>query len=426
MTAHQVQWLFLGLVAILTLSGLFGAAARRLGQPAVVGEILAGILIGPSLFGGAVADALLPADIRPALTALANLGLALFMFAIGYELRFAELRGRSGLAVRVSVFSVALPFVLGVLLALGIAGAHPVRSRAGFVLFLGAAMSVTAFPVLARILADRGLDRTRLGGVALAGAALSDLFAWGLLGLAVTVAGAAGQQRMLLVPVYLAVMSLGVRPLLKRVFAGADEHGVSPAMIGALLVALLLSCWATEWMGIHFIFGAFLLGAIAPRGGRRDLSTEVTGRFEAVSGLLLPAYFVLAATRVNLAEVGLSGIGELALILLTAVIGKFAGAYAGARVSAVPKLQSAALATLMNARGLTEIVILTVGLQLAVIDTQLYSLLVVMALVTTAMAGPVLQLLERRAGGDARRLGDFEYDHQSLGSVPRISSKTGM
>ncbi|WP_371495140.1 cation:proton antiporter [Kitasatospora sp. NBC_00374] len=310
MTSHQVQWVFLGLVAVLTLSGLFGALARRLGQPAVVGEILAGIVIGPSLFGGAVAHALLPAEVRPMLTALANLGLALFMFAIGYELRFGELRGRGGLALRVSVFSVALPFALGALLALAVADAHPGPNRAGFVIFLGAALSVTAFPVLARILSDRGLDRTRLGAVALAAAAIADLLAWGLLGISATVAGTAGQHRMLLVPVYLAVMVLGVRPLLRRVFAGAEEDGVTPGRFGVLLVALLMSCWATEWMGIHFIFGAFLLGAVAPRGVRRDVAAEVTGRLEAVGGLLLPVYFVLAAIRVDLSSVGLSGAGN--------------------------------------------------------------------------------------------------------------------
>ncbi|MFH9354564.1 cation:proton antiporter [Kitasatospora sp. NPDC017646] len=408
MTEHQVEWMFLGLGAVLALGRLFGTAARRLGQPEVVGEIVAGILIGPTLFGGALSKVLLPTDIRPMLSGLANLGLALFMFVIGYELRYTMLRESTRVAVRVSVSSMVLPFVLGAVLALQLAGDHPSKSRTGFVIFMAAAMSVTAFPVLARILSDRGMDRTRLGTVALASAAICDLAAWGLLALAAFAAGGAGPQRLLFVPVYLGAVFFVVRPLLGRLFASADAKGASATQVCVLLCCLLLSCWATEWMGIHFIFGAFLLGAVAPRGTRRDLGAEISGQVQTFGRLLLlPAYFVLAGTKVDLSSMGLSGLGELVLILLTAVTGKFIGAYAGARSSAVPPLQSTALAALMNTRGLTELVFLTAGLQLGVIDVPIYSLMVVMALVTTGLANPVLRLLERHAGGGSQLLGSL-------------------
>ncbi|MFS7875188.1 cation:proton antiporter [Streptomyces asiaticus] len=415
LTTHQVQWLFLGLVAVLVLGTLFGAGARLLRQPAVVGEILAGILIGPSLFGGALADFLFPADTRPLLAAFANVGLALFMFVIGYELPFDELRDKARVALRISLCSVAVPFVLGVLLALYLVRDHHVHSQTGFVLFLGAAMSVTAFPVLARILTDYGLDRTRLGGIALAGAGIGDVLAWLLLGLVVTVNGGTGQERLLLVPLGLIAMVTLVRPLLRRAFTAVEGSGGTGGPLVAVMAGLMLSCWAAEWVGIHFIFGAFLFGTVTPRTERADAKSELTGHIESISGvLLLPVYFVLSGLRVDLSGIGFAGLGELVLILLVALAGKFLGAFAGARLSGIPMLQATALAALMNTRGLTEIVLLTAGLELGVIDASFYSLMILMALVTTAMTGPMLRFLERRAGGDARQLGEFEYERQGF------------
>ncbi|WP_326691152.1 MULTISPECIES: cation:proton antiporter [unclassified Streptomyces] len=419
MTPDQIQSLFIGLAAILALSRLLGAAARKLGQPPVVGEILAGILVGPTLFNGALAEHLFPADIRPMLAALANLGLVLFMFVIGYELDLSRLRGKERVAASVSLCSVLAPFTLGGLLALHLAGRHAPASHTGFVLFLGAAMSVTAFPVLARILADSGLGRTRVGGIALASAAIDDIVAWSLLAVVVTVSGGTGQWKMFFAPVYIAVMLLLVRPGLRKLFAArpgkragwdgwAHEHVTADQLI-VVLGGLLLSCLATEWMGAHFVFGAFLFGVMMPRDTSRRIQHQVTDRFEYLTRLLLlPAFFVVAGLQVDLSKTGMRGLGELGLILLTAITGKFAGAYAGARLNRVPTVQSGVLATLMNTRGLTELVILTVGLQLGVISSDLYALMVVMALVTTAMAGPLLQLMGRRGGG-AEALGDFEF-----------------
>lgn len=433
MTPEQAQSFFIGLAAILALSRLLGAAARRIGQPPVVGELLAGVLVGPTLFDGALARHLFPTDIRPMLGALAELGLVLFMFVVGYELDLTRLRGRERVAVSVSLCSVLVPLSLGGLLALHLAERHATGSRAAFVLFLGAAMAVTAFPVLARILADSGLGRTRIGGIALAGAALDDILAWSLLAVVAAVAGGGGQWRLLLTPVYLAAMLLVVRPWLRRLFEGrrgsgpragwqgwVREHVTADQLI-VVLGGLLLSCLATAWMGAHFVFGAFLFGAVMPRDASRQLRHQITDRLEYVTRLLLlPSFFVVAGLQVDLSGIGTRGLGELGLILLTAITGKFAGAYLGARLNRVPRVQSGVLAALMNTRGLTELVILTVGLQLDVIGPELYGLMVVMALVTTAMAGPLLHLLGRRRGG-AQALGDFDFP----GEHPRTTPATG-
>jgi len=399
-TAHQAGTMLLCLAIILVLARLLGAAAKRIGQPPVIGEIFAGILVGPTLFGGAIAGTLFPTDVRPFLAALANVGLVLFMFIVGYELDHTLMRGKERIAVSVSVGSILLPFGLGAVLALYLIQNHPTDQKLGFTLFLGAAMSVTAFPVLARILTDRNMHRTAIGGLALASAAVDDIIAWSLLAVVVTVAGSGGadQWHVLLAVPYVAVMFGVVRPLLRRLVAARDSAGrLTPGVLAVVLAGLLLSCWATEWLGVHFIFGAFVFGAVMPRAGGEQLRYEILERLEQISVLLLlPVFFVVAGLKVDLSTVGLTGLGELALILLVAIAGKFVGAFAGARLQRVPPRQSAVLATLMNTRGLTEIVILTVGLQLGVLDGELFSLMVVMAIVTTVMAGPLLSWIYPR------------------------------
>ncbi|MFE9337674.1 cation:proton antiporter [Streptomyces sp. NPDC007063] len=438
MTPEQVQSFFAALAAVLVLGRLLGAAARRLGQPPVVGELLAGVLLGPTLFGGAAARFLFPADIRPLLAALADLGLVLFMFLVGYELDLTRLRGTERLAVSVSLCSVLVPLLLGGLLALHLADRHATGGRAAFVLFLGAAMAVTAFPVLARILADSGLGRTRIGGIALACAALDDVLAWSLLAVVATVAGGGGQWRMLLAPGYLALMLCVVRPGLRWLFhrpgtarragwQGWTRDHVTADQLVVVLAGLLLSSLATAWLGAHFAFGAFLFGAVLPRDTSRQLRLQLTDRLEYLTRLLLlPAFFVVAGLQVDLSRTGVRGLGELGLILLTAVTGKFAGAYAGARLNRVPPVQSGLLAALLNTRGLTELVILTVGLQLGVLDRELYGLLVVMALLTTVMTGPLLQLLGRRRGGPTA-LGDFDHfaERPRSARASRTASRKG-
>ena len=271
MTTHQVVFLLLDLALIVVLARLFGAAARRLGQPPVIGEILAGILVGPTLFGNGFSAAVFPTDTRPMFAALANVGVAFFMFMVGLELDGRLLRGRVRIAVSVSAGSIMLPFGLGVALAFYLLQNHAAEHRLGFLLFIGAAMSVTAFPVLARILTDRGMTKTMLGGLALTCAAVDDVLAWTLLAGVVMVSGNAGGEQLLvmLFPVYVAVMFLVVRPLLRRVIT--EDSTLRTGQLAMILVGVLVSGAVTEWTGMHFIFGAFLFGAVFPRSGTERL-----------------------------------------------------------------------------------------------------------------------------------------------------------
>ena len=397
MTDQEVQLFLADLAIIILLARLLGMAAKRLGQPPVLGEIIAGILLGPTLFQGKITATLFPITLRPSLSALANLGVVMFMFAVGYQLDLHLFRGRERVAASVSVSSVILPLSLGTGLGAWLASRHHVHHVLPFALFVGTAMSVTAFPVLARILTDRGMHRTRIGSIALASAAMDDVLAWSLLIVVVAIAGAGGQQlRLLLAPVYAGVMFGVVRPLLRRLVDVYQRQGrLTPNVLAAVLVGLLLSSYATDWMGVKYIFGAFLFGVIMPRdGAAAALREEILGRLEQVSVLvLLPVFFVVSGLSVDLSSVGLSGLVELCLILLVAVVGKFGGAFAGARIAGVRGRRAGVLATLMNTRGLTGIVILSVGLQLHILDPSLYSLMIVMAIVTTAMAGPLLHLI---------------------------------
>jgi Kef-type K+ transport system membrane component KefB len=437
-TSAQTAWVLLDIALILVLARLLGWVFRKIGQPAVIGEVIAGILLGPTLFNGWISAHLVPVDVRGFLSALASIGLVLFMFIVGFELDIALIRGKERIAASVSTGSIILPFGFGALLALWLYQSHPTNSgELAFILFIGAAMSVTAFPVLARILTDRGMHRTQLGGLALASAAVDDIMAWSIL--AVVVAIAAGSsaghgatwQILFAIP-YLIVMFAVVRPLLKRLVDMRDKAGrLTPSILAIVLTGVMLSAWATEWMGIHFIFGAFLFGVIMPRAGVEKLRYEILERLEQVSVLLLlPLFFINAGLKVDLSKVGLDGLVELLAILAVAIGGKFIGAYIGARLNKVRNQQAAALATLMNTRGLTELIILTVGAQLMVLDTKLYSLMVVMAVVTTVMTGPLLKWIypDRRiakdvAEAEAAALG-VTAAHRVMTLIPEPSDGT--
>jgi Kef-type K+ transport system membrane component KefB len=397
------------LAVIVVVAQLLGRLFRLLGQPAVIGEILGGILLGPTLFGGAITSTLFPADVRPSLTTLANIGVSVFMFLVGLELDARLLRGQIRIAASVSIGALVLPFGLGALLALRLFTDHHSAHKLAFVLFLGTAMAVTAFPVLARILVDQGLIRTPIGGLALASAAVGDVLAWAMLAVVVALAtaGANHPWEVLLAIPYAAVMLLVVRPLLARLSARHPEPGrVAGAVILVLVAAgLWLSANITDRIGLHLIFGAFLLGVVLPREGATALRTRALPWIARLSSIfLLPVFFMVAGLNVNLSTLNGTALGELGLILLVAIGGKFVGAYAGARVNGVRPRHSAVLAILINTRGLTELIVLTVGLQLKVLDGELYSLMVVMALVTTAMAGVLLRFVYP----PSRRLPDNE------------------
>jgi len=320
-----------------------------------------------------------------------------FMFVVGYEVDLGLVRGRGRVAASVAIGSIVAPLALGIGLGAWFVHRYHPHDPTSFILFFGTAMSITAFPVLARILSDRGLHRTRVGGLALAAASVDDVLAWALLAAVIAVAGAGAghhQLRLVLAPVYAAVMIWLVRPALRKLAEVYQRQGrLTPTVLAAVLAMLLLSSYATDWMGVKFIFGAFIFGIVMPRD-EPALREAILERLEQVSVLvLLPVFFVVAGLNVNLRGIGLSGLVDLVLIMLVAVAGKFGGAYFGARVTGIRRRQAGALAALMNTRGLTEIVILTVGLQLGILNKALFTLMVVMAIVTTGMAGPLLKVM---------------------------------
>src|SRR3954452_11332411 len=399
-----IPLVFLDIAIVVVAARLMGRLFRRLRQPAVVGEIVAGVVLGPSLLGllpGDLDRVLFPTDVRPYLNVIAQLGLVLFMFVVGLEVDMALIRRHRRTATTVSLASIALPFGLGVLLAGGLYGTHDVvggrtMPPLAFALFLGVAMSITAFPVLARILTERGIHRLPLGVLALACAAIDDIVAWSLLALVVAVAvgGTLGGVGTIvgLTAVYAAVMLLVVRPLLRRLVTGFCAQGrLTPDALAVVLVGVLVSTFATEEIGVHAIFGAFVFGAVLPRD-EPGLIREVLQRIEQVSVLLLlPVFFVVAGLQVDVGGIGARGLVELVAILAVAIGGKFLGAAAAARLSGVRHRQAVALGVVMNARGLTEMVSLQVGARLGVLDQQLFTLMVVMALVTTVMTEPLLR-----------------------------------
>ncbi|WP_415959931.1 cation:proton antiporter [Streptomyces sp. 021-4] len=422
--AGDVTVLLLALALIVAVARVFGRLATWVGQPPVIGEIVAGVLLGPTLLGGTAA-VIFPDGIRPLLSALADVGLMLFMFVIGLELNREVVRRTRSTAAGVAVACMAVPFVLGVLLARYLSGHHETGHALGFQLFLGAAMSITAFPVLARILADRGLQHTRVGSIALTSAAAGDAFAWVMLALVVWLSGAdAGHPwRLALLVPYAVAMLFVVRPLLLRAFA-RREKAQQPAprlpapWLSLLLAGLLASAALTQWLGIHFIFGAFFFGALVPRGTGGWVREEVAARISPLNhALLLPIFFVVAGLQTDLSGLGLSGVRDFLLILLVAVGGKFLGVLAGTGGRRMPVAPTVALGALMNTRGLTELVILGVGVQAGLLGNDLYSLMVLMAVTTTLMAAPILRLCGfglPRAG-----LGDV------TGAVPRPAPAEG-
>ncbi|GAA3241377.1 hypothetical protein GCM10017691_44510 [Pseudonocardia petroleophila] len=400
---HVIAYVLLDVAIVVVAARLTGRLFRRVGQPAVIGEIVAGIALGPTLLGafpGDLDQVLFPPDVRPFLSVIAQLGLALFMFIVGLEVDLSLIRGRRRAAGAVAAGSVVLPFALGVGVALVL---HPYHAESvpllPFALFMGVAMSITALPVLARILTERGMQRTPTGVLALACAAIDDVIGWTLLAVVVAVAagGSAGGALVIMgwTLLFALVMFFGVRPLLARLVGWHARAGrLTPDILAVVLAGLLASAWITEIIGVHAIFGAFLFGAVMPRREAAALTREILERLEQVSLLLLlPVFFVVAGLQVDVGAVGPAGIWQLGLILVAAIAGKFLGASVAARAQGMPRRQSTALGVLMNTRGLTEIVILQVGLQLGVLSPAMFTLMVIMALVTTAMTGPLMKLV---------------------------------
>lgn len=394
----------LAIAIVIVVARLVGALFKRLRQPPVVGEILAGIMLGPSLLGlfpGDPTDVLFPTDIRGVLGIIGKLGLIFFMFIVGLELDTRLIKGKERVAAVVSAVSVALPFALGIVLALFIFSEYSPPGdldKLPFCLFIGASMAVTAFPVLARILTDRGMYRTAVGALALATAAVDDILAWSLLavvlsflgGGAVDIAGTLG-----LAIGFTAFMFLVVRPLLERMAQRYRELGrMTPNLLSVIVVGILVSSYITSWIGVHEIFGAFIFGVVLPREDTKAMFHEILEKLESFSAvILLPVFFIITGLKVDIWGLGADDLPVLGAILLVACTGKFLGATVAARAMGVPGPQAKAIGVLMNTRGLTELVILQIGLDANVLDDELFTMLVIMAILTTIITEPGLRLV---------------------------------
>jgi Kef-type K+ transport system membrane component KefB len=396
-------------VIVLAARGM-GILARRVGQPAVVGEIVAGLVLGPSVLGqfpGNPSLGLFPIVVRPYLNVVAQVGLVIFMFIVGLELDLTLVRGRERVASVISISSVALPFALGIGLAALIYTDHQhvagkVVSFWPFALFIGVSMSITAFPVLARMLTERGMQRVEIGAIALACASIDDVLAWSILAVVVAVASstsAAHAPELVGEAVaFVLVMFLVVRPLLKYLAAAYHRAGrLTPNIFAIVIAGFLASAFVTGWIGLHVIFGAFLFGVVMTREGTATMFREILERLEQVSLLLLlPVFFVITGLKANVTHLGPNGGLVLLGVLFVAIVGKFAGASVAARAQGLSGRKSRALGVLMNNRGLTELVILSVGVSLKVLDQSLFTILVLMAVITTIMTGPLLRLVYPR------------------------------
>ena len=395
--SFDLPLLLIQIIVILVAARLTGAFVRRLGQPQVVGEMIAGIALGPSVLGAQaphLAALLFPAGSLGFLNTLSQIGLVVFMFLVGLELdpKIVRERGRSALVI--SHASIVAPFLLGATLAIvlypTLAGSRVTFT--GFALFMGAAMSVTAFPVLARILTERRLTRTPIGALAIACAAIDDVTAWCILAAVVVIVRATGSGVATGVPLwvtlggsaaYVAFMLTGGRRALRILETRYAARGrVTQDMIAVLMLATLASAWITERLGIHALFGAFLVGAVAPKSD--DFVHAVLERFEDMMVvLLLPLFFAFTGLRTEITLIDGAGAWLVcAMVTAVAVIGKVGGSAIAARVTAMPWRDAAVIGLLLNTRGLMELVILNIGLDIGVISRELFAMMVLMALAT--------------------------------------------
>ncbi|MEX2030614.1 MAG: cation:proton antiporter [Anaerolineales bacterium] len=396
--------LIVQIVVIVAVSRLLGSLFRRIRQPQVMGEMIGGILLGPSLLGWiapGVSASLFPPDSLGYLNALSQVGLVLFMFLVGLELQPRLLRERGHTALLTSIASIVAPFLLGTLLALVL---YPRFSDdrvtfTNFALFIGAALSITAFPVLARILSERNLVESRVGAISLVCAALNDAAGWVILAAVVLLVRSAATPAVLVrmgagIMAYALAMVFVVRRLLRPLEPMAVRRGgVTPGVLALVLVLALASAWTTETMGLHALFGAFAMGAIMPKGEAfvRGISQKL---HDMTVVLLLPLFFAFVGLRTSIslvrgAEMWMYSLG----IVAVAIAGKVGGSAIVARLTGMEPRQAWTIGILMNTRGLMELVLLNIGLELGVVSPTLFTMMVLMALITTFMTAPLLEFV---------------------------------
>ncbi|MFD5650504.1 cation:proton antiporter [Streptomyces sp. NPDC127039] len=385
---------------VVALAALLSALARRLGQPPVIGQVLAGVVLGPSVLGHLPGDPsamLVPGEALPFLGVLGQVALVLFMFSVGCELDTSLLRRQGRVVTAVSVAALAVPAAagaaLGWLVVRGGVAPRGIPDGWAFPLYLGVAVSITAMPVLASIIRDRGLSGTVPGSVATAAAALTDVAGWLLLAGVVALAGSGGRPASALLGLlacYLLAMVAVARPLLRRVSA-------LPGVLrdGPVVAVAMLSGWATGLLGLHVVFGAFLAGLLVPRrtGGRPD--RDMVSWADRTGSLLLPVFFVTTGFSVDIGGLGPGDALLLPALLAVAVATKFGGCALAARLGGATWRHSGIVGALMNTRGLTELVALDVGREAGLLDGRWHALLVVVAIATTAMTGPLLSCCRR-------------------------------
>lgn len=391
------------IIMIILVARLFGWCFKKIGQPLVIGEIIAGIALGPSLLGLYFPEfyqALFPENSLENLKFLSQIGLILFMFVIGMELDVKVLKNRANEAVVISHASIVIPFALGTGLAYFVYNQFaPVGVKfLSFCLFMGIAMSITAFPVLARIVQERGMHKTKLGAIAITCAAADDITAWCILAVVIAIVKAGTFESSLyvisLAGIYVAVMIYLVRPFLKRIGELYDsKESLSKPVVAIFFLLLIISSYATELIGIHALFGAFMMGAIMPETAK--FRTVFISKVEDVSViLLLPLFFVFTGLKTEIGLLNEPSLWKITgLIILVAVAGKFLGSALAAKFVGQSWRNSLVIGALMNTRGLMELIVLNIGLALGVLTTEVFTMMVIMALVTTFMTGPALDII---------------------------------
>jgi Kef-type K+ transport system membrane component KefB len=386
---------------VIVVSLLLSALARRCGQPAVIGQILTGVLLGPSLLGrlpGHLTARLFPHSVLPSLTSLAQVGVVIFMFMVGYELDFHAIRGRGRAVPAVAASALAVPMGLGIACVLlyhsGFAAIGEPHDGHSFVLFMGVAVSITAMPVLASIVRERGLAGTTAGAVATAAAGIMDVLAWLVLAAALIGTRHSGHfswpVMLLLTTGFVAVMLIAVRPALTW-WTSRSQSLLSDPMLIAFALAMA-SAWVTGTLGLQPVFGGFLAGlTMRARNGVPD--ADVVSAMEKAAKFLLPLFFIVTGLSLNVGDVHGEALILFVVIALIASVGKLGPGYAASRLSGLQPRQSATIAALVNTRGLTELIALNVGLQAGLINQRLFTVLVLMALLTTLMTGPLLSVI---------------------------------
>jgi Kef-type K+ transport system membrane component KefB len=383
---------------------LSGWHFKKIGQPAVIGETVAGIILGPSLLGllfPGIFHFIFPVESLPNLRFLSQIGLILFMFIIGMELDARVLRKQAFEALIISHASILIPFTLGVSLSYYLYNQYGQTDFISFALFMGIAMSITAFPVLARIIRDRKLTGTKLGNLAISCAASDDVTAWCILAILIALirsgSGMKGFFVVTMVLLYVLIMLVPVRMILMKIQTAYEKGKIAyNSLMAIMFTLLLLSSWTTEVIGIHALFGAFLAGIVIPKND--SLQKKIIDRISDVSlVMLLPLFFVYTGLRTNAGILNSLGLWtSFLLILICAVAGKLGGSTIIARILGQNWKDSLSIGALMNTRGLMELIVLNIGYDMHIISADIFSMMVLMALLTTMMTNPILNWIEKR------------------------------